>query len=98
MKPKDLFGVGFRLLSIVSLFYSFEYLLYYLDARLRWTSNEITNLGGTVEGYLIYTSFYGLAGGMGLTFSDTIVNAVYQDDCPEPEGDSESDQHQETDG
>ena len=69
-------------------------MLYYLDVRLAWTTNEITNLGGTVEGYLIYALFYGLAGAMGLTFSDVIVEALYPDDCPELDGVTEVSEHQ----
>lgn len=77
MKPKELFGVGFRLLATVSLFFSFEHLLYYMDVRLKWTTNSITTVGGTVEGYLIYVVFYALAGGIGLTFAESIVDSLY---------------------
>ncbi len=77
MKPSELFGVGFRLLSIASLFKAFEHVLYYMDVRLTWTTNTVTTLGGTVEGYLIYAVFYGLAGGIGLTFANSIVDSLY---------------------
>ncbi len=89
VKPCELFGVGFRLFSVLSTFKAFEYSLYYMDARLTWTTNTITTLGGTVEGYLIYVVFYGLAGGIGLTFADSIVDSLYGNQNSHSDGETD---------
>ena len=81
--PRELFGLGTRLLGLWMFVSGIVYVGGYLDYKLGYARD---NPGYSSAGNLIYATLYFMMAALFLLWTKTVVNWTYGDESPKPEG------------
>ena len=78
MKPRDLFGVGVRLLGVWLLYHGATYIAGYADLKLFPASTKIQD---SSTGFLIYATIHLMLAAYFLLWTESLANWTYGDNA-----------------